>query len=136
MNLLTKSCLLISGDPRDHEVFIDVLSDLAPNAHFMLADNAMDALDFLEQDSITPDYIFVELDMIGINGVEFLRESKRVSLLRNVPVIIHSPEPVPEKIRMLKEMGAFAIFFRPYSYWSVHNVLSLCFQDGYKMCLN
>ncbi|MBT1686148.1 hypothetical protein [Dawidia soli] len=136
MNLLTKSCLLISGDPRDHVVFIDVLSDLAPNADFMLADNAIDALVFLEQYSLAPDYIFVELDMIGINGVEFLRESKKVSSLRNVPVIIHSPEPVPEKIGLLQEMGAFAIFFRPYNYWSVHNVLSLCFQDRYRMCLN
>src|SRR5262245_41900870 len=128
-NSASKSCLLISANPLDHVVFVRALVDIAPNSYFILAESAVSALDFLdgEADGVAPDYVFMELDMKGIDGIDFLRLSKHISLLRNVPIIIHSPQPAPEKIiKILKEMGAFAIYFRPYNYASIRNVFDIC----------
>jgi len=134
----SKSCLLISADPLDHVVFVRALADIAPNSYFILAESAVSALDFLEGEAngVAPDYVFMELDMIGIDGIDFLRLSKRISLLRNVPIIIHSPRAVPEKVKILREMGAFAIYFKPYNYASIRNVFDVCLQDNCRMCLN
>jgi len=133
----SKSCLLISADPLDHVVFVRALADVAPNSYFILAESAVSALDFLEGDDfITPDCVFMELDMIGIDGIDFLRLSKRIEPLRNVPIIIHSPRPAPEKVSILREMGAFAIYFQPYSHGSIRNVFDICFKDSFKMCFN
>jgi len=136
MTVNSKSCLRISADPRDHMVFTRVLLDLVPRSYFILADNALDALNFLEGASIIPDYIFVEIDEAGIDGVEFLREAKRSPLLQNIPAIVHSAEPMPDKVKSLKELGALAIYFRPYNYAGVSNLLKICFKDGLGLCLN
>ena len=132
----SKSCLLISADPMDHVAFVRALADVAPNSHFILAESAVAALDFLKGDCITPDCVFMELDMIGIDGIDFLRLSKHSAQLQNVPIIIHSPRPAPEKVSILREMGAFAIYFQPYSHLSIRNVFDIFFKDDFRMCFN
>jgi len=137
-NIITnrKTLVLINADPKDQVVFVEALTDVAPNTQFFLAENSVEALDIMLEDKIIPDCIIIELIMSGINGLEFLRRVKKMPELKHVPVIVHSRKPVPRRISLLKRMGAFAIYFKPYDYWGVCNMLNLYMHDSYNVSLN
>lgn len=132
-----RTLVLINGNPKDQVVFIEALSTVAPGAQFLMANNSVEALEIMVEDNIVPDCIIVELTMRGISGTDFLREARKLPSLRHVPVIVHAPEPIPHRVSQLKRMGAFAIYFKPYNYWGVCNILNLYMQENiFKLSLN
>lgn len=133
---IAKSCLLINDDPIDQAIFVEALLDVAPETLFMLARNSVEALEILQEDNLSPDCVFVELSEPGIDALQFLRAMRKTELLREVPVIVHSSVPAHHRVIELQEMGALAIYFRPYNYQGVCNVLNLFFKQDYKNNLN
>lgn len=126
-----RSCLFVNSDPIDQSIFIAALSDISPETDCFLAVNDEEALDIMQEDGVVPDYIFIELDMPGIDGNRFLKRVREVQSLRAVPVIVHCSHPEPQCIDDLKEVGAFAIYLRPYDYWGISNLLSLYLNHSY-----
>jgi response regulator RpfG family c-di-GMP phosphodiesterase len=133
---IAKSCLLISNDPLDQAIFMEALLDVAPETHFMLSGDSMEALQILQEDNLTPDCVFVELSEPGIDAVQFLKGLKKIQLLRYIPVIVHASVPALHRVIELQEIGARAIYFRPYNYLGVCNVLNLYFKQDYINNLN
>lgn len=131
-----KSCLLINGNPEDQTVFMEALLDVAPDSLFMLAHDAREALEVLQQERLRPDCVFVELNMPGIDGLEFLRSAKKIWLLKDVPIIIHASEVDSKRAPMLLETGAHAIYFRPYKYAGVRHVLHFMFHTNFNVNVN
>jgi CheY-like chemotaxis protein len=136
MTEIAKSCLLISNDPLDHAIFLEALLDVAPETVFMLSVNSTEALQILEEGDFAPDCVFVELSEPGIDALQFLKAQKKIRSLRDVPVIVHAPVPVLHRVNELQELGARAIYFRPYHYLGVCNVLNLYFKQDYITSLN
>lgn len=126
------SCLLISANPDDQIVFMDALNTVAPDTFFLLAYDGTEALEIMKEECIRPDFVFVELDMPGIDACKFLTDIKKLKFERKVPVIVHSPKPVEDKVIELQEMGAFGIYFKPYNYRGVCNILNLYFMQGFR----
>lgn len=126
---MNRSCLLINSSPRDQKIFVEALASVAPDTFFMLAIDSTEAFDILLDDGLIPDCVFVELTMPGIDAEEFLRKAKSNETLKDVPVIVHSPIPVRHRIEELLGMGAHALYFKPYNYFGVCNVLNLYFKD-------
>lgn len=120
-----KSCLFINRHAKNRAMFAAALGEVAPDTLCMLADNARDALYILQADGIVPDYIFAELNTPELDGMEFLEAVKKTPCLRNVPVVIHTDQIKNNQIRGLRERGVFAIYAKPYDYWSMCNVLNL-----------
>lgn len=127
--IFDKKCLLICDDPLDQALFAQALSDVSPDTICLVASNASDALYMMTHENVIPSYIFVELDMPKMNGLEFLREVKTNEELKEIPVVVHSMSPQPHKVIALKEAGAHALYFRPYEYSSVCNMLTLYFTS-------
>lgn len=75
-----RSCLFVNSDPIDQSIFIAALSDISPETDCFLAVNDEEALDIMQEDGVVPDYIFIELDMPGIDGNRFLKRVRRSSL--------------------------------------------------------
>ena len=124
---INKCCIFIDNDPFDQAVFTKALNDTAPDTICFTAADAYDAMHMMTEEKVMPDYIFVELELPGMNGIEFLKAIKKIESLREIPVIVHSIKPQPHKLIELKESGALAIYFRPYEYYSICNMLALYF---------
>ena len=124
---LKKSCLFIDNDLFNHIVFKEALKDVSPETTCYNASNGADALRIMELENILPSCIFLEVDSVRFDGVGFLRSIKRIDRFKTVPVIAHATRLLPNEIIEIKESGAFAIYFRPYEYYSVCNMLQLCF---------
>jgi CheY-like chemotaxis protein len=128
-NMIRKCCLFIDNDPYSQAVFTRALTDLSPETICFTAANGMDGLYMMLEEKVMPAYIFIELHLPRMGGLAFLREIKGNESLKGIPVIVHTTSPQPHQIIELKELGAHAIYFRPYEYHGVCNLLTLYFSQ-------
>lgn len=107
------SCLLIDDDPDDRDFFNMALNNLNKKVRSFYSPSALDALEKLKSGEIKPDFIFLDLNMMPINGLECLKRIKRISKVVDVPVIIYSTS-IDESIKYeTLEAGAFDHFEKP-----------------------
>lgn len=119
------SCLFIGSEEADLEIFKNALHDVHPGAACFSSDNGLDAVRLMDDYDLVPDLIIMELEGTGYEALWFLHSMKRHPIMRDVPVIIHSPVAHPEKVDMLRDCGATAIYFKPYEYTGICNLLNL-----------
>jgi CheY-like chemotaxis protein len=124
---ITKCCILVCSDPVDQAVFTKALNDVSPQTICFTVPHALDAIYMMTKEKVIPNFIFIELNMPQMDGIEFLNAIKNIQTLKNVHVIVHAVSPQPHKILELKESGALAIYLRPYEYFGVRNMLNLYF---------
>jgi CheY-like chemotaxis protein len=120
----------------DQIIFIEAMSEVAPGTLVLLADNSGDALEMMKECRVTPDCIFLELYMPGADGIDFLRKIKSISILRDIPIIVHADNYQPQMVRPLKEIGVVGIYSRPYQYDGVCNALHVYFNENNYASLN
>lgn len=118
-------CLFIGNEEKDLKIFRAALGDVFPGACCYTSENGLEAIEILDDYDLVPDFIFLELDRTGYEALQFLYKVKSIGAMKGVPVIVHAPEPHPEKVEMLRECGALAIYFKPYEYNGICNVLNL-----------
>lgn len=128
LGIESKCCLLVDNDIRNQTVFSEAIEYISPNTFCFMATSSSEALVLLFEERLIPSYIFIELDIPG-GGKDFLREVKRHDVLKDIPVIVHCTSPLPTDIIELKELGAHAIYFRPYEFNGICNMLTLYFSN-------
>ena len=105
-----KTCLLVEDDIEDQELFQAVLQEVASDIVCYTASNAEEALSMLIHEGFLPDYIFTDLQMPKINGLEFLKTLKRHKKLKNIPVVMYTSEYSDEHLMKGKELGVTAFY--------------------------
>jgi CheY-like chemotaxis protein len=101
-------CLLIDDDQEESEILNFAAEELSEPVKCLRADNGREALDGLRAGKYCPDYIFLDLYMPRMDGVECLSRLKRLPQLGQVPVIVYSaslPESHREELRRLGADG-------------------------------
>ena len=105
--------LLIDDDEDDQEIFLAALVEVSSQLTFVARNDASGALRELESKSLTPELIFLDLNMPIMTGHQFLKEIKAREDLKNIPVIIFSTTSHPGTIKMSKELGALDFITKP-----------------------
>lgn len=110
-----KSCILIDDDPDDQLVFSLAITELNKSVFCVAFGNALEALTKLEDDAaFSPDLIFLDLNLPGINGFECLTRIKRNPKLSHIPVVIYTTSSRQEDILKTKNLGAAAFITKPF----------------------
>ncbi|THU40861.1 response regulator [Niastella caeni] len=104
---------LVDDDMDDHEIFKSALAKVDEDLTLLTATNGYEALDVLSAAATLPDYIFVDLNMPRMGGLQFLKEIKQTDTLKNIPVIIYSTSSNPGDIAKTKELGAVSFVTKP-----------------------
>lgn len=110
MNNRTRCCLLVEDDPEDQEFFIDALHDISSDTGCYAVSNGEEALFALLDEHCIPDYIFTDLNMPGMGGMEFLRIIKGIEKFRHIPVIIYSSDYNEATIEQARALSVTAIY--------------------------
>ncbi|MBA3828772.1 MAG: response regulator [Taibaiella sp.] len=119
-----RNILLIDDDEDDQEIFLSAVAQLSTSAQCMALPDATDALHKLSSKQISPDVIFLDLNMPVMNGQQFLMEIKKRNDLKNIPVIIISTSAHPQTIELTKDMGAIDFITKPPRYDELITILS------------
>ncbi|HET7179060.1 MAG TPA: response regulator [Chryseosolibacter sp.] len=125
LNLINplQNILYIEDDSDDQAFFQESLNRVAPNAICYIANDANEARDFFKEVDVSLDYIFLDINMPGTDGITFLREIKANLGLHSIPVIVYSTSGTESYIRQCKDLGAFAYVKKPNTFQGICNVL-------------
>ena len=93
-----------------------ILEDEGHNV--VLAENGYQAIEAAKQTSF--DLIFMDIKMPGINGVQTLREVKKIN--PQAAVIMMTAYSVEDLVREALEEGAYAVVYKPFD---IENILSI-----------
>lgn len=121
-------CLLIDDDTDDRDFFNEVIKHLDPEIQVHYSPSGAHALNYLKAGANTPDYIFLDLNMMPMSGIETLAEIKKISACVDIPVIIYSTI-VDEDIKYKTlALGAFDHFQKPSSKAELEDYLKRILQ--------
>lgn len=85
---MKKVVLLIDDDLEEHDIFRLALNEFNADIQFISATNGKHALKLLKDAS--PDWIFLDINMPGMNGIDTLYEIKKLETVKDVPVFMFS----------------------------------------------
>ena len=111
----TKECLLIDDDPDDQEIFRMALQEVDKSISCVLANDGIDALTILKPRTFTPDFIFIDINMPRMNGIQCLTEIKKLDHLKGARIIMYSTTAQPKVVELSKELGASDFLVKPVS---------------------
>lgn len=77
----------------------------------LLSQNGLDALDKLKYER--PDLILLDLQMMPIDGWEFLRKLKREQSLKDIPVMLFTARPLINEERQWAEKMTVKVLEKP-----------------------
>lgn len=114
MNDLRIHCMLIDDDTDDHEVFQLCLYKLEQAVDLLTMSSCPEALNLLrERPNYTPDYIFLDVNMPLINGLDCLRELRAIRRLDNTPIYMYSTTTQPLVEKRARDLGATGFIVKP-----------------------
>jgi CheY-like chemotaxis protein len=120
---------LVDDDTDDHEIFKSALAKVDEHLELLTATNGMEALNVLSTAETLPDYIFVDLNMPRMGGLQFLKAIKQTDSLRNIPVIVYSTSSNPGDIAKTKELGAVSFITKPSRFADLCSLLQTLISD-------
>jgi CheY-like chemotaxis protein len=119
-----KTILLIDDDEDDSDLFREAIGEVAPAINFLHFDDGKKAIrELVEQRTLTPDIIFLDINLPRISGWECLKQFKVENHLKAVPVIIYSTSSQPKEKETANQMGAAGFITKPDDYQELKSVL-------------
>ena len=103
------SALVIDDNKQTTEALVHMLKIWDITARPALGPG--EAMTILRQD--TPDIVFLDLNMPGVNGFEILSFLRAESRLTDVPVIVVTSDDQPETSERALKEGARAVILKP-----------------------
>jgi CheY-like chemotaxis protein len=107
----------------DQEIFVAAVSEVSDTINCITLSNARLALEKLMGKDLSPDVIFLDLNMPVMNGQQFLVEVKKNALLKNIPINIFSTSSNPATREIMKDLGASDFITKPDNYNVLVNLL-------------
>lgn len=107
------TCLLIDDDAEDQEIFSYALRQLNLDVDCVTANNGTHAIDRIKSDpDFKPYFIFIDVNMPMMDGIECLVEIKKISRFKNVPVYLYSTYADSKTIDKAKTHGAVDVLVK------------------------
>jgi len=113
MNKL-RYCLIIDDDLDDQEIFLMCMNSISKDLDCRTANNGVEAIAMLEsQIEYVPDYIFLDVNMPKMGGMECLTQIKKIDRLRSTKVFMYSTTSESSMIEESRALGADDIIIKP-----------------------
>lgn len=109
-----KQCFFIDDDADDQDFFCGAAQMIDPTIECIFADDGIEAISRLESnESLVPDYIFIDMNMPKMNGKECLEEIRKIQRLDNVAVYMYSTAAAPKATEEMLALGATDFLIKP-----------------------
>lgn len=118
-----RNVLHIDDDQDDLEIFSTTVEEFKTKINCTSLTCAATALKKIASRELAPEVIFVDLNMPGMNGFEFLSEIKKLPDLE-IPVVVLSTCSQQETIETVKELGADGYLTKPSTMKQFFHMLS------------
>jgi CheY-like chemotaxis protein len=108
-------CFLIEDDIDDQELFELALREIDNSIHLSFANDGAEGLQKLQTNlSFIPDFIFIDINMPKMNGIQCLPEIKKLEHLRYSKIVMYSTTSNETIIKKTRQLGADEFLVKPY----------------------
>ena len=118
--------LLVDDDNEDQEIFIQQLARYYPGIEVISAYNGKDALRMLSKSK--PNYIFLDINMPGMNGMDVLKKIKEIHTTKDIPVFMYSTSDGFNSKPTAFDLGVMQYFRKPDSEHGFQRMFSEVFN--------
>lgn len=117
---------LIEDDMDDQEIFLMALKAVNKDIECVIANDGIEGLRMLRDDTLyIPDYIFIDVNIPKMNGMQCLPEVKKIRHLKDAELIMFSTSSDPKNIEESKKLGANQFMIKPSSLHELVDALTL-----------
>jgi CheY-like chemotaxis protein len=111
---IMKQCLIIDDDPDDQEIFIMCLKKVNKSVSCLTSDDGVEAIDMLNSNpDYVPDYIFLDVNMPRMKGIECLKLIREIERLKDTKVFMYSTTSEGSAVIDSKNFGAEDFIIKP-----------------------
>jgi CheY-like chemotaxis protein len=122
--------MLIEDDIDDQEIFCLALQKVNAQILCDVAGDGVEAIELLKSARLAkPDYIFIDVNMPRMNGLECLRQIKQMPEIENVRIFMVSTSSAPKLINNSKALGADGFIVKPSSITELTRKLEEFFEN-------
>ena len=125
--------LVVDDDPEDIELFVDAVKRIDENFTCVIAVDGSEALQKLA--SITPDFIFLDINMPVMDGKEALIHIRHDRRFRSVPIFILSTSNDSKEAEVCRKLGATRWLVKPSSFDELVEKLKAVVKNEGGSCL-
>lgn len=123
-------CLLVDDDEEDHEIFTYALVQTDPYLDYITVASGSAAIEKLGNDQdLTPDIIFLDLNMPVKDGRQTLVELRQIDRLQRVPIIILSTSDSEQDVHDTRSLGSKGYVVKPDSIAKLIKTLEKVFES-------
>ena len=97
--------LNVDDDIEDSEIFCDALKAIDPQISCIHLDNCYRAIDFLNTSKLLPDFVFIDINMPKMNGLECVQKIRENKKLKKLKIIMYSTGFNPEDLNEFTKIG-------------------------------
>ncbi|HEX8517040.1 MAG TPA: response regulator [Bacteroidia bacterium] len=101
---MLNTILLVDDDPDDQYIFNNALKEVDKSIFLSIAKDGVNAFEKLK--IITPDLIFLDMNMPRMNGMEFLAKFNALSPFNRIPVVVYSTSTNIQDKSKVRALGA------------------------------
>ena len=117
--ITSTTIMLVDDDEDDQELFVEALKEIKGFSLYGIASDGLEAINKLEHQSTKPDYIFMDINMPKMNGMQCLKELKQRFEVKDIPVFMLSS--ATDQSELALATGASAFLKKSADYQTLHN---------------
>ena len=126
---VTRQCLIIDDDQDDQEIFLMCLKKIDKGIDCRTMNNAIDAITMLTSDTeYVPNYIFLDVNMPKMNGIDCLRLLKNMQRLKYSKIFMYSTTSDNSVYAESKKLGAHDFIVKPAKPTELKEKLNMIFN--------
>lgn len=128
-----KVIMIVDDDADDIDFFCDALAEIDNSLECISARGGEEALNLLENslDNL-PDFIFLDLNMPGMNGKHCLKCIKSNQNFDNIKVVIYTTSKFKDDINETKQLGAVYFLTKPNKFSDLKKEIKFILTENWK----
>jgi DNA-binding response OmpR family regulator len=121
--------LVLEDDPDDTQLFIEAIKIVNPNIFIVHLSNGEEFKTyFANANSELPDYVFIDINLPRINGVECLTYLSSLNIGKKIKTVMLTASDVEAHMDKCKQLGAWAFIKKPSYFNALVKCIDYCFR--------
>ncbi|WP_128544745.1 response regulator [Larkinella soli] len=116
---------LAEDDEEDIEIFENIIKQHYPDSQITVFRNGQELLDALKSSPVVPSFIFLDINMPVLNGVEALVEIRALPQTVNTPTIMLTSSDFSDEVARCLSLGANMYLVKPSRLRDYHNLIRI-----------
>lgn len=129
MNINKLHILLAEDDEDDILFFREAINALSLSCELVVVNNGEDAVNYFSEGLILPDFVFLDINMPKLNGIEALKAIKTMHPANEVHVIMLSTSTSDLMVEQSYRFGASMYIQKPTSFKDLREYVFYCLTE-------